>query len=60
MAKTTGKSTQSGKRGASAKQDDAIAILTADHKKVQQLFKQFEKRFLIYHYMLLVLVNREL
>ena len=43
MAKTTGKSTQSGKRGASAKQDDAIAILTADHKKVQQLFKQFEK-----------------
>ena len=43
MAKTTGKTTQSGKRSASAKQDDAIAILTADHKKVQQLFKQFEK-----------------
>jgi hemerythrin-like domain-containing protein len=42
MAKTTGKSTQS-KRSASTKPDDAIALLTADHKKVQQLFKQFEK-----------------
>jgi len=37
------KNTRSKSSQSSAKQDDAIALLSADHKTVRQLFKQFEK-----------------